>query len=130
MNNSERLLKHAKDAAAVAYAPYSGFRVGAAVRAADGEVYRGANVENASYGVTICAEQAAAAAAVSAGRREFSAIAVASPDGHPVWPCGSCLQVLSEFGPNLLVIAESESGRPVTKTIEDLLPTPFGLPKE
>jgi len=94
------LHEQAKLAAEGSYSPYSRFRVGAALLCDDGSVFTGANVENRSFGLTICAERSAIVAAVSAGKRRFSAIAIATPDSSdPVGPCGACRQVISEFMP-------------------------------
>ena len=119
------LYEIARSAAIVAYAPYSNFAVGAALRTADGTVFKGVNVENASFGLTICAERSAVVAAVSAGAREFEAIAVHG-GGSSVPPCGSCRQVLAEFAPNLRVIWRRH-GAPFASTLDDLLPTRFEL---
>jgi len=98
MIDQDHLCNIARDAALLAYAPYSRFRVGAALLCSDGTVVRGANVENRSFGLTICAERSAIVAAVSAGHREFEAIAIAGVDSpYPLPPCGACRQVLSEF---------------------------------
>jgi cytidine deaminase len=107
-----------------AYAPYSGFRVGAAVRTRDGSVFAGCNVENASYGLTICAERSALVAAVSAGHRAFDRLALVSDAATPIAPCGACRQVLFEFGGDLIV--ESFAGdAQVEWTAADLLPAGF-----
>ena len=102
----ERLSAAARAAAAASYSPYSRFRVGAALLCADGTIVTGTNVENRSYGLTLCAERAAVASAVSGGRRSFLAVAVFTPDsGDAVAPCGACRQVLSEFaGPQTPVL--------------------------
>jgi cytidine deaminase len=108
-----------------AHAPYSRFRVGAAVLAG-GAVHAGANVENASYGLTLCAERVAVAAAVSAGARRLDAVAVASGTAEPTPPCGACLQTLAEFaGPDLPVVLAGARGRRVETTLGALLPRAF-----
>jgi cytidine deaminase len=112
-----------------AYAPYSGFRVGAALLADQGDVFTAANVENASYGLSICAERSAVVAAVAAGYRSFVAIAVAGNGLDPVTPCGACRQVLREFpkGVALEVICAGEAGDGLlTTTLGILLPESFG----
>jgi cytidine deaminase len=108
-----------------AHAPYSRFRVGAAVLAG-GAVYAGVNVENASYGLTVCAERNAACAAVAAGARRLEAIAVAGPTVDPVPPCGACLQTLAELaGPELPVVLMGSRGKRVETTLGELLPRAF-----
>ena len=111
-----------------AYAPYSHYTVGAALLTASGRVYDGVNVENAAFGDTICAERTAAVKAVSEGEREFVAIAVASGNGGT--PCGSCRQVLSEFGLDARVLIVDDAGAIVQRTrVRDLLPYAFGPAK-
>ncbi len=108
-----------------AYAPYSSFRVGAAVRAGDA-IHAGCNVENASYGLTLCAERVAVATAVAAGARRIDAIAVASGTDEPTPPCGMCLQTLAEFaGPELPVRLVGARGGAVDTTLGELLPRAF-----
>ena len=123
------LTRRAREAAEHAYAPYSNFPVGAAVLAQGGQIYAGANVENASYGLTICAERAAVVAAVAAGHRRFEAVAVAADGAEPASACGACRQVLREFpnGPALRVLLAGESGdQLMVTTLEELLPGGFG----
>ncbi len=108
-----------------AYAPASHFRVGAAVQADDGRVFRGCNVENASFGLTICAERAAVCAAVSAGVRALRAVAVVTDLVEPARPCGACRQVLAEFGPAMTVVLAGADDRRVTTSLDRLLPEPF-----
>lgn len=108
-----------------AYAPYSGFLVGAALRTPSG-VYRGANVENASYGLAICAERVAAVAAVAAGERTLEAVAVTSSARDPATPCGACRQFLFEFNPDMTVISEGRNRTRKTWILSDLLLDGFG----
>lgn len=123
--SGDPLVAAARAARRRAYAPYSRFRVGAAVRAG-GRVFDGANVENASYGLTLCAERTAVAAAVLSGARRLEAIAVASGTTPPTPPCGMCLQTLAEFaGPELTVHLAGARGAAVTTTLGALLPRGF-----
>ncbi len=108
-----------------AYAPYSGYHVGAALLADDGRTFVGVNVESASYPLTTCAERGAVMAAVAAGARRFSAIAVATTSSPPAAPCGGCRQVLREFGPDLLVVAVNDQGERRAFAIGELLPEAF-----
>lgn len=108
-----------------AYAPYSNFPVGAVVVGSDGTFFGGVNVENASYGLTICAERAAVFHAVASGRRDLRAVAIAGPPEHASAPCGACRQVLREFNPRMDV-AYTTSGGVVQTTLEQLLPDSFG----
>lgn len=121
----DRLVAAAREARENAYAPYSKFAVGAAVLAG-GRVFTGANVENASYPVGLCAERAAAAAAVAAGEREITAVAVVGSSESPTPPCGMCRQFLSEFGPDMAVVAESPAGVRRTWRLSELLSDSFG----
>ena len=110
-----------------AYAPSSGFRVGACILTQDGSTFSGCNFENASYGATICAERCAASCAVAAGQRRFMAIAIAADS--VAWPCGICRQVLREFacGPDMPVIAGAAGSASFeTRTLDELLPGSFG----
>lgn len=122
----EELVRIASLARQRAYAPYSSYRVGAAIRTQRGKVSAGANVENASYGLTICAERTAVFAAVNAGERTFEAVAIVADDLPR--PCGACLQVLTEFcGPELRLILASADGKREAVSLAELLPRPFTL---
>jgi cytidine deaminase len=121
----DRLVAAARGAREHAYAPYSEFEVGAAVLAG-GRIFTGANVENASYPMTMCAERNAVAAAVAAGERTIDCCAVVTGEDHPTPPCGGCRQVLWEFGPSLLVVSETMNGTRAMWALEDLLPEAFG----
>jgi cytidine deaminase len=128
MENSlkQALLEAARQVRANAYAPYSGFEVGAALLGKSGKIYTGCNVENASYGATICAERAALLGAIAAGEREFVALAIAGGGAKPVPPCGICRQFLSEFGTDLQLIMAGPGGAVVEARLGDYLPESFG----
>lgn len=128
-NPPEDLLRAAKDAFANAYTPYSHFGVGAALRAADGAVFAGANVENASFGLTRCAEQSAVQAMATAGARAFSQVVVYTESEEPSSPCGACRQVLYEFSPDAEVFLVNHKGQVVCTTVSGLLPGAFGPEK-
>ena len=125
MTNTE-LLQMAKDISKRAYSPYSGVCVGAALEVRTGKIYTGVNVENSSYGATICAERTAAVKAVSEGEREFVRIAVAGSINNLV-PCGMCRQFLSEFCTDMVVIYEDEEGTMVETSLSQLFPCGFSL---
>ena len=110
-----------------AHAPYSNFRVGAALRTRDGRLITGCNVENSAYGLAICAETLAVASAVSQGLTEFDEIAIASDDSEPTPPCGACRQVLNEFAPNIRVSSYTRDGKEASWTLQELLPHAFVL---
>jgi cytidine deaminase len=124
-----KLVELARQAQQRAYAPYSQFRVGAALLASDGRVFVGCNVENASLGATICAERVAACAAVSGGARQFSKLVVVTDEQDPVMPCGLCRQVLLEFSPHLEVVAVGATGHQRKARLKSLLPDGFQLKK-
>jgi len=118
------LVRIASDVRRWAYVPYSNYKVGAAVLTDSGRIYDGVNIENAAFPVTVCAERTAIFKAVSDGERNFQAIAVVTRDGG--MPCGSCRQVMAEFGPDMLVIVADERGKIIAeKKLSDLLPGMF-----
>jgi len=121
-----RLEKTARDAAQAAYAPYSKFRVGAAVLTGSGKIFGGCNVENASFGLCNCAERTAVFSAVAAGENKINAVAIYTPTKTATSPCGACRQVLNEFGPDALVISVCDSDDRRQSGLEDLLPVAFG----
>lgn len=122
----DALLAAARAALPSAYAPYSRFRVGAAVQDNGGRVHAGANIENASLGLTMCAERVAVFKAISEGASKIRALAIAAESMHPCYPCGACLQVLAEFGYDLRIHLLSADGRaPISFTLDALLPRQF-----
>jgi cytidine deaminase len=120
----DNLIRAASAARKQAYAPYSGFAVGAAVQCKSGAVFVGSNVENISYGLTICAERIAMASAVAAGDREFVAIAVVADTSEPIVPCGACRQFLAEFAPELVIVSATVRGGQKIENLSHLLPDP------
>lgn len=121
----DTLIDMARKARNNAYIPYSKFAVGAALLAKSGRIYTGANIENASYGLTICAERTAIVKAVSEGEREFEAIAIAADTKTPVLPCGACLQVMAEFHVGRVILGNLTEEKEVS--LSDLLPHNFTL---
>ena len=119
------LVQKALDMRRYSYAPYSGFRVGAALECADGTVFGGCNVENAAYGSSICAERTALVKAVSEGHRRFVRLAVAGDSADYCWPCGSCRQVMMEFAPEMEVICLNGRGQAKSFRLRELLPYGF-----
>jgi len=110
-----------------AYAPYSNFRVGAALRTSDGTLVTGCNIENSVFGLAICAETLAIASAVSQGLTQFDEIAIATEDVEPTPPCGTCRQVLAEFAPNITISSYTRDGKEATWSLDELLPHAFVL---
>lgn len=122
------LIEAACEARRRSYAPYSGFSVGAALLCADGRIITAANVENASFGLSICAERAAVSRAIAEGMRDFEAIAICADGTHPTPPCGACRQVLLEFAPRLVVVmagTRGAAGEVIHATLDVLLPRAF-----
>jgi cytidine deaminase len=129
--DDRNMLAVAEQAAAVAYSPYSGAKVGATLLAADGRFFTGCNVENASYGLTICAERAAVFKAVSEGARKFRRLALYVYADRIFPPCGACRQVLHEFAPDLTLLLSCSTGETREVRLADLLPQAFSFsPKE
>jgi len=125
MPSTKDLIASAKMAQKAAYAPYSKFKVGAALLGKSGRIFTGCNVENASYGLACCAERNAVFKALSEGEREFLAIAIVSDSPEPTAPCGACRQVLNEFAPDISVIMPGKK-RTIKTTLKKLLPFAFG----
>lgn len=123
----KKLIEEAKAGLQNAYAPYSNYPVSAALLASNGKIYKGVNVENASYSLTICAERSAIVSAVSDGVKDFEAIAIVTKNGG--FPCGSCRQVLAEFGLEIEVTISDLDGDSQTMSVADLLPHSFGAEK-
>ena len=127
MPDWRKLIEEARNAQQRAYAPYSNFRVGAALLGASGRIYTGCNVENASYRVTTCAEQGAVSAAVLAGEKEFTHLAIVTDATEPSSPCGACRQALNEFAPALEILSVAGDGAQQQWTLQELLPAAFML---
>lgn len=121
----QELLAKALEAREKAYVPYSRFQVGAALLTKDGKIYTGCNVENASYGLTMCAERVVLYKAISEGEKEFAALAVVADTPNPCSPCGACRQVLCEFTKEMPVIMGNLQGDILVKTVDQLLPSSF-----
>ena len=121
-----KLINAARKVRDNAYAPYSGFKVGAAVIAEDGNIFAGCNVENASYGLTVCAERNAIASLIAGGNRFPVSIAIVAREGALCPPCGACRQVLMEFNPDLEIILESDKGIELFK-LSEILPLSFSM---
>jgi cytidine deaminase len=121
-----QLARRAMDALANAYSPYSKIRVGAALLSSDGRIFAGCNVENASFGLTMCAERTALAKAVSEGAREFETMAIATDGEKALMPCGACRQALYEFAPRLRILVIGSDGLLRETLLENLLPEAFG----
>lgn len=122
----EALMEMAEQARALAYAPYSNYTVGAALVTVSGDVFLGCNVENASYGLTVCAERVAIFKAVSEGNRRFRTLAIASSSQRGTGPCGACRQVLQEFSDNLVIFVRDAEAGLVEVNLDELLPRAFG----
>lgn len=122
----QRLEAAARNAFESAYCPYSRFPVGAAVLTEDGHIFAGCNVENASYGLTICAERNAIFQAVAAGHRKIKAVVVVTANSKPTPPCGACRQVINEFGTRADIVSVDSTGNLTQYILEDLLPNSFG----
>ena len=121
----ERLIREAIKARGKAYAPYSKFRVGAALLTKNGKVYTGANVENSSYGLSMCAERVALFGAVGSGEKEFSKLAIVADTKEPITPCGACRQILLEFCDDLEIISATVKRKVKRFTLKELYPFPF-----
>lgn len=129
MNNKHQILiEKARSVLGNSYAPYSGIHVASAIMTRSGRIYLGVNVENSSYGLTMCAERVAIGCMITGGDREPVAIAIVTDQPEPVPPCGACRQVLAEFNPDMEVILHStKSGKTVVTTLRELFPKPFRL---
>jgi cytidine deaminase len=125
LSDADRLVLAAREARERAVAPYSNFKVGAALEAADGTIITGCNIENASYGLTICAERVAMFKALSEGHRAFRRILIVTDTNEPTPPCGACRQILWEFGGDLEILLADLTGVTAAHRLSDLLPVAF-----
>ena len=125
-NTLEEMAERAKGVSERAYCPYSKFRVGAVVLTDDGQMFEGCNVENASYGLTICAERNAVFQMVTRSRQKVVAVVIYTPTPQPSAPCGACRQVINEFGPDALVVSVCDGRDVLKKKLSELLPDAFG----
>lgn len=119
------LLAFAREAQQRSYAPYSGFRVGAAVMAADNEIYQGCNIENAAFGASLCAERGAVATCVATGRRDIVAVALVGDSEAPTVPCGCCRQFLAEFNPEMRIVMGGATDAVMVMRLDEMLPEAF-----
>jgi cytidine deaminase len=126
-NHLKKMVSLARNSAQASYCPYSNFPVGAAVITQDGQIFAGCNVENASFGLAICAERNAIFHMVAQGKRAIAAVVIYTPTSEPSVPCGACLQVMSEFGRDSLIISVCDGPEVLEKNLSDLLPMAFGL---
>jgi cytidine deaminase len=126
MKEFELLLSKARAAQKKAYAPYSHYQVGVAVLTQSGQIFSGCNIENASYGLTVCAERVALFNAISQGHRKFRALAIVANKSMP-YPCGACLQVMAEFAPDLTLIISDNKSKTINIKLKELLPKAFRL---
>ena len=122
----EKAFEYAKKARNNAYAPYSHFLVGAALVTKDGKIFTGCNIENASFGLTVCAERVAIFKAVSEGERDFDFLVVVTDTDPPAFPCGACRQVIREFGKDIEVVVANLKGDMIKKSLSEILPNSFG----
>ena len=118
------LIDAAREARTKAYSPYSGFAVGVALQTTSGDIHTGCNIENLSFGLTLCAERSAIASAISSGDRDFTAIAIVADSKEPAVPCGACRQILSEFNPNLKIVCATLSGKVEEFDLATIFPRP------